>query len=175
MSSPVLNVTFWKMRPFDIVLPYARSQQLQISVLSLILLGAMCWDADHYFVSLEKKEVKLLLDLTKLGNFFIKEEYNSFTNEIRIYASKLLNGVKGLAISESNAKCFVDCDIVPYLVEFLKSDNPDSQLAAAQIIWMLSMHLHVTVKDQLTAIENLVPAAECALQKMEGDYTINNN
>ena len=167
---------FWKMRPLDIILPYARSQQLQISVLSLILLGAMCWDADHCFVSLEEKEVELLLDLTKLGTSSIKIKYDSlFTTEIIISASKVLNGVKGLAISEPNAKCFVDCGIVPYLVKFLKSDNPDCRLAAGQIIWMLSMHL--TDKDQLPIIEALVPAEcalQCALQKMKGDYIIIN-
>lgn len=186
VSSPVLNVTFWKMRPFDIVLHYRRShdQRRQISALSLILLGAICWDADdHCFVSLEEKELKLLLELTELGSrvgriVLFTRVYDHqlllLTDKITISASKFLNGVKGLAISEANAKCFVNCGIVPYLVDFLKSDNPDCQLAAAQIIWMLSMHLHVNVKDQLMAIETLVPAAECALRKMEGDYTINN-
>lgn len=172
VSSLVLNVTFWKMRPLDIILPYARSQHPQISVLSLILLGAMCWDADHCFVSLEKKKVESLLGLIKLDCFIVIE---ADLSKITISVSKVLNGVKGLAISEPNAKCFIDCGIVPYLVKFLKSDNPDCRLAAGQIIWMLSMHL--TDKDQLPIIETLVPAEcalQCALQKMKGDYTIIN-
>lgn len=171
----LVNAVFWKTRAHNVILHYTNCHMLQIFVPALVLLGLMCLDADHGIAFLEQEKVILLL--AQISSALENTELSVTLNYVKMSVSRLLKGSSGLATNEANALLFVNCGIIPVLIKALTvARDLDCQSAAAEFLWILTAysfaieHLStdLEVSKALGSIETVIPAAKCALQKIQG-------
>ena len=169
-----LTEIFWEMKAHDALLPYTRSPLLHVSVPALVLLGLLCLDADCGIICLDKELIVLLC--TQITSALHDILLSVDVGYVKMSASELLRAANGFAINKTNATHFIDSNILPSLIKFLKLSDIDGKWNAVEFIWTLATHFPIKeqlctnpeIPKTLSSLVDFIPSAKCALLKIQG-------
>ena len=166
---------YWQTKMHKTLLRYTQFPHLQICIPTIIILGMLNLHVDNGVINITKEAISSYLHkivtAAKECSSAISLDY------IAVSLLELLKGANGLALNDKTVEIFVDNNILCSLLKFLKeSDNDDDKLGVLDLLWTLATHSIVRellcadseVLEELRSLSDVIPAAKCALQKIEG-------
>ena len=166
---------YWQTKLHKALLHYTQFPHLQICIPATIILGMLNVHVDKGVIDITEEALSALLlkisTATKECTSTIKLEY------ISVSLFKLLRGANGLALNDKIIEPFLDNDILLSLLKLLRaSDNDNDKLGALDLLWTLATHSRARellqanseILEELQSLSDVIPAAKCVLQKVEG-------
>jgi len=164
----------WQTKAHEILFRYTQFPCLRVSIPAIIIIGMLNLHVNDGVVHITKEVIyPFLLEIVtaaKECTSTIKLGY------ISVSLLELLKGANGLALNNKTVEVFLENNILSSLLKLLKENDYDDKSQILDLLWTLATHsigrellcANTEVLKELKSLSDVIPAAKCALQKVEG-------